>query len=217
MRSRPSPSPASCSCRAALDPEPAGQRRGHAAGAGGRSRRHVGRRPLPGRGRRRQRRGQPAHRRSVPACVRRRGARAGRGRVTGTMNNVVIGGRTDLAGADVPWVYYETVGGGQGGRARTSRYERRAHRDDEHANTPVEALERAPLRFGTPCDTAVVARAWRRAATASITRSSSSPTRPCRSSPNAAPRARGDSAAANRVPAAPTRGRARRRPGGAAR
>jgi N-methylhydantoinase B/oxoprolinase/acetone carboxylase alpha subunit/GrpB-like predicted nucleotidyltransferase (UPF0157 family) len=59
----------------------------------------------------------------------------------GTMNNVLIGG----AGAG--WVYYETVGGGQGGRPG------RAGMSGVHTgltntkNTPIEALERAyPMR-----------------------------------------------------------------------
>jgi N-methylhydantoinase B/oxoprolinase/acetone carboxylase alpha subunit len=60
----------------------------------------------------------------------------------GTMNNVLIGG----AGPP-PWVYYETIAGGQGGRPG------RAGMSGVHTgmtntkNTPVEALERAyPLR-----------------------------------------------------------------------
>ena len=60
----------------------------------------------------------------------------------GTMNNILIGG-----GDPEPWVYYETVGGGQGGRPG------RAGMNGVHTamtntkNTPVEALERHyPLR-----------------------------------------------------------------------
>jgi N-methylhydantoinase B/oxoprolinase/acetone carboxylase alpha subunit len=60
----------------------------------------------------------------------------------GTMNNLLVGG----AG----WVYYETVGGGQGGRGGTDP---RAGQSGIHTgmtntkNTPIEALERAfPLR-----------------------------------------------------------------------
>lgn len=37
---------------------------------------------------------------------------SGAGRVAGTMNNVLIG----AGGPGSTWVYYETVGGGQGGR-----------------------------------------------------------------------------------------------------
>ena len=57
----------------------------------------------------------------------------------GTMNNVMLGGDT--------WVYYETIGGGQGGRPG------RAGMNGVHTNmtntrdTPIEALERAlPVR-----------------------------------------------------------------------
>ena len=57
----------------------------------------------------------------------------------GTMNNVMLGGDT--------WVYYETIGGGQGGRPG------RAGMSGVHTNmtntrdTPIEALERAlPVR-----------------------------------------------------------------------
>ncbi len=51
----------------------------------------------------------------------------------GTMNNVLLGGSTGdrLPGAD--FVYYETIGGGQGGRPWAGGHERRAHRDDQHA------------------------------------------------------------------------------------
>jgi len=66
----------------------------------------------------------------------------------GTMNNVIIGGRTNVAGDDEPWVYYETIGGGQGGRP-----DGRAGMSGVHTgmtntrNTPIEAVERAyPLR-----------------------------------------------------------------------
>jgi N-methylhydantoinase B/oxoprolinase/acetone carboxylase alpha subunit len=72
----------------------------------------------------------------------------------GTMNNVLIGGRTDLAGGDAPWVYYETIGGGQGGRPPAVPGGRAlpgmggVHTGMTNTrNTPVEALERAfPLR-----------------------------------------------------------------------
>ncbi len=57
----------------------------------------------------------------------------------GTMNNVLIGG----AG----WVYYETVGGGQGGRSFGPGMSGVHTAMTNTRNTPVEALERAfPLR-----------------------------------------------------------------------
>ncbi|MEY2419439.1 MAG: N-methylhydantoinase, partial [Actinomycetota bacterium] len=58
----------------------------------------------------------------------------------GTMNNLLIGG----AG----WVYYETVGGGQGGRPNGSAGQSGIHTAMTNTqNTPVEALERSfPLR-----------------------------------------------------------------------
>ena len=58
----------------------------------------------------------------------------------GTMNNLILGGRSG-------WVYYETIGGGQGGRPG------RAGMNGVHTamtntmDTPTEALERAyPVR-----------------------------------------------------------------------
>jgi N-methylhydantoinase B/oxoprolinase/acetone carboxylase alpha subunit len=57
----------------------------------------------------------------------------------GTMNNVLIGG----AG----WVYYETVGGGQGGRSFGPGMSGVHTAMTNTRNTPVEALERAfPVR-----------------------------------------------------------------------
>jgi N-methylhydantoinase B/oxoprolinase/acetone carboxylase alpha subunit len=72
----------------------------------------------------------------------------------GTMNNVLIGGATDARGRGAPWVYYETVAGGQGGRppgrptALPSRGMSGVHTGMTNTrNTPVEALERAfPMR-----------------------------------------------------------------------
>jgi N-methylhydantoinase B/oxoprolinase/acetone carboxylase alpha subunit len=70
----------------------------------------------------------------------------------GTMNNVMIGSSGLGAGLGAglggsPWVYYETIGGGQGGRPG------RAGMSGVHTgmtntkNTPIEALERSfPLR-----------------------------------------------------------------------
>ncbi|MEY2474457.1 MAG: N-methylhydantoinase [Actinomycetota bacterium] len=58
----------------------------------------------------------------------------------GTMNNLLIGGNG--------WVYYETVGGGQGGRPDGSAGQSGVHTAMTNTqNTPVEALERSfPLR-----------------------------------------------------------------------
>ncbi len=76
----------------------------------------------------------------------------------GTMNNLMIGGQTDggQASGGRPWVYYETVAGGQGGRPpapRSGTEPGRAGMSGVHTamtntrNTPIEALERAfPLR-----------------------------------------------------------------------
>jgi len=70
----------------------------------------------------------------------------------GTMNNLMIGGQ---ASGGEPWVYYETVAGGQGGRPprRSGTEPGRAGMSGVHTamtntrNTPIEALERAfPLR-----------------------------------------------------------------------
>lgn len=58
----------------------------------------------------------------------------------GTMNNLMIGGST--------WVYYETVGGGQGGRPNGAAGMSGVHTAMTNTrNTPVEALEREfPMR-----------------------------------------------------------------------
>jgi N-methylhydantoinase B/oxoprolinase/acetone carboxylase alpha subunit len=58
----------------------------------------------------------------------------------GTMNNLLIGGEG--------WVYYETVGGGQGGRPNGAAGQSGIHTAMTNTqNTPVEALERSfPLR-----------------------------------------------------------------------
>jgi N-methylhydantoinase B/oxoprolinase/acetone carboxylase alpha subunit len=54
----------------------------------------------------------------------------------GTMNNVLVGGST--------WVYYETVGGGQGGRPGPRPGMSGVHTAMTNTqDTPVEALERA--------------------------------------------------------------------------
>jgi len=63
----------------------------------------------------------------------------------GTMNNTLLGGAGPGTGA---WVYYETVGGGQGGRPGPQPGMSGVHTGMTNSkNTPVEALERAyPLR-----------------------------------------------------------------------
>ncbi len=62
----------------------------------------------------------------------------------GTMNNLLMGGH-DADGR--PWVYYETVGGGQGGRVTKPGMSGIHTVMTNTRNTPVEALERAfPLR-----------------------------------------------------------------------
>lgn len=61
----------------------------------------------------------------------------------GTMNNVLVGGES----AAGPFVYYETIGGGQGGRPRAPGQSGLHTGMTNTANTPVEALEAAyPLR-----------------------------------------------------------------------
>ncbi len=77
----------------------------------------------------------------------------------GTMNNLLIGGpgvRSGPGGEAEPWVYYETVGGGQGGRPPRPGDRSRTPLPGQSGihtamtntrNTPIEALERAfPLR-----------------------------------------------------------------------
>ena len=60
----------------------------------------------------------------------------------GTMNNVLIGGS-----APEPWVYYETIGGGQGARPDRDGMSGVHTVMTNTRNTPVEALERAyPVR-----------------------------------------------------------------------
>jgi N-methylhydantoinase B/oxoprolinase/acetone carboxylase alpha subunit len=60
----------------------------------------------------------------------------------GTMNNVLVGGS-----APQPWVYYETVAGGQGGRPTGPGMSGVHTAMTNTKNTPVEALERAyPMR-----------------------------------------------------------------------
>jgi N-methylhydantoinase B/oxoprolinase/acetone carboxylase alpha subunit len=78
-------------------------------------------------------------------------ARPGRlgGASQGTMNNLLMGGRRadDATEAARPWVYYETVAGGQGGRVHGPGMSGVHTAMTNTKNTPVEALERAfPLR-----------------------------------------------------------------------
>ena len=85
-----------------------------------------------------QRRGQPADRRRVPARAGAGGARSCRRGIAGDDEQRAGRRAHEPAGDDAPWVYYETIGGGQGGRppeiavARRARDERRAHGHDEH-------------------------------------------------------------------------------------
>ncbi|MBA2496485.1 MAG: hydantoinase B/oxoprolinase family protein [Acidimicrobiia bacterium] len=66
----------------------------------------------------------------------------------GTMNNLLIGGAAPGANGQHGWVYYETVGGGQGGRPGGRPGMSGVHTAMTNTrNTPIEALERAyPLR-----------------------------------------------------------------------
>ena len=99
----------------------------------------------------------------------------------GTMNNVLIGGSG--------WVYYETIGGGQGGRPG------RAGMSGVHTNmtntrdTPVEAFERA-LPDAGPALRDPAGQRWRRASSPVVTGSTATSRRSnrsrCRSSPSAA-------------------------------
>lgn len=64
----------------------------------------------------------------------------------GTMNNLLIGGDGTRAGGGA-WVYYETVGGGQGARPGRDGQSGIHTNMTNTKNTPIEALERAfPLR-----------------------------------------------------------------------
>ena len=91
----------------------------------------------------------------------------------GTMNNVLVGGDG--------WVYYETIGGGQGGRpGRAAGHERRAHRDDEHARHAGRGVRARVPDAGAALRVAhrgAAARAPRPAATASCASSRCSRTR----------------------------------------
>jgi len=66
----------------------------------------------------------------------------------GTMNNLLIGGPSGGGPAgDEPWVYYETVAGGQGARPGRDGMNGIHTAMTNTKNTPIEALERAyPMR-----------------------------------------------------------------------
>jgi N-methylhydantoinase B/oxoprolinase/acetone carboxylase alpha subunit len=65
----------------------------------------------------------------------------------GTMNNVLLGGTVFTSGGPRPWVHYETIGGGQGGRPWAAGMSGVHTLMTNTLDTPVEALERArPLR-----------------------------------------------------------------------
>jgi N-methylhydantoinase B/oxoprolinase/acetone carboxylase alpha subunit len=65
----------------------------------------------------------------------------------GTMNNVLLGGDAGADGEQSAWVYYETVGGGQGGRPGRAGMSGVHTGMTNSRNTPVEVLERTyPLR-----------------------------------------------------------------------
>jgi N-methylhydantoinase B len=67
----------------------------------------------------------------------------------GTMNNLTIGGSwvSGIPGRQRPFAYYETIGGGMGGRPRSDGPSAMHSHMTNTLNTPVEALEYAyPLR-----------------------------------------------------------------------
>jgi len=65
----------------------------------------------------------------------------------GTMNNVLLGGAADPHTGEAAWVYYETVGGGQGGRPGGPGMSGVHTAMTNSKATPVEVLERTyPLR-----------------------------------------------------------------------
>jgi N-methylhydantoinase B/oxoprolinase/acetone carboxylase alpha subunit len=65
----------------------------------------------------------------------------------GTMNNVLLGGAADPHTGEAAWVYYETVGGGQGGRPGRPGMSGVHTAMTNTRDTPVEALERSlPVR-----------------------------------------------------------------------
>ncbi|HVM51658.1 MAG TPA: hydantoinase B/oxoprolinase family protein [Acidimicrobiales bacterium] len=65
----------------------------------------------------------------------------------GTMNNVLIGGAASVANGQQGFVYYETIGGGQGGRPSGPGMSGVHTGMTNTRNTPIEAFERAfPMR-----------------------------------------------------------------------
>ena len=68
----------------------------------------------------------------------------------GTMNNVTLGGTDTRQGLNTPFAYYETAGGGMGGRNGLRGLSGVHTHMSNTRNTPVEALERAlPVRIHT--------------------------------------------------------------------
>jgi len=64
----------------------------------------------------------------------------------GTMNNICVGGRDSQTGK--PWTFYETIGGGYGGRPSMDGVDGVQVHMTNTLNTPVEAIEASyPLRF----------------------------------------------------------------------
>ena len=67
---------------------------------------------------------------------------------SGTMNNVLFGGRDPRRGADRPFVHYETLGGGAGASAAGPGADAVHTHMTNTLNTPVEAFEHAfPVRI----------------------------------------------------------------------
>ena len=86
------------------------------------------------------------------------------------MNNVLLGGDVDGG-----WVYYETVGGGQGGRPWPAGMSGVHTAMTNTLDTPVEAMERALPDAGAPLLAA--AREWWRGSCTRVARASSASSR----------------------------------------
>ena len=66
----------------------------------------------------------------------------------GTMNNLTVGGAAVGGAAGEPFAYYETIGGGMGGRPGSAGLDACHTNMTNSLNTPIEALERQfPLRM----------------------------------------------------------------------
>ena len=107
------------------------QRRHIPAGDGDRTARHDRERAC---GRRRSRAATSRHRSASPtSCsARSRGASGSHPRSeSGTMNNVTLGGTDPRTGR--PFAYYETIGGGMGGRPGLAGHQRRPYAHEQHA------------------------------------------------------------------------------------